>query len=105
MASAMSYSSIDAVIQAWVKKHRFTLFDRTEGMDGSFRSIYVSSEKGECFQIWIDPPESGRVAIHAADVETHLNETLRQDWSVPIATLEVALENALTHVKAWMNRQ
>jgi hypothetical protein len=101
----MSYSSIDSVVQGWVKKHGFTLFDRIEGMEGSFRSVYMSSGEGECFQIWIDPPEAGRVTIHAADVETRHDEKLRQDWSAPLETLGVALENAVAHVRGWMNRQ
>ena len=102
--SAMSYAKIDSTIRAWTEKHRLTLFNGIEGMDHSLRCVYISSEKGECFQIWVGQPESGQVSIHAADVETHLDETLRQDWSVSVENLEAALENALARVQSWMNR-
>jgi len=100
----MSYSGIDPIIRAWTEKHGFTLFDRIEGMAPSIRCVYISTKQGECFQIWIDKPESGQVSIHAADVETHHDEELRQDWSVPVEDLESALEDAVVRVQSWMNR-
>ena len=102
----MGYSAIDSVIQAWVEKHRFTLFDRIDGHTESFRSVYLSSSEGECFQIWIDEPKAGNVTVHAADVETHNNEQqLRYDWSVPVDELRSALEEAVVQVRNWMARK
>jgi hypothetical protein len=98
------YSIIDPIIDAWVVKNGFSLFDRIQGGAPSFRSIYLSSQKGECFQIWVDAPASGRVSIHAADVETRNDEELRQDWTVSLVELPSALEAAVRHVRNWMER-
>lgn len=96
------YSSIDPAINAWVKRHGFSLYTRYA--DGpECRNVYVSGN-GECCQIWIDPPESGQVALHATDVETRNNEEMRQDWHVAVHKLEQALEEALAFVRQWMRR-
>src|SRR5574343_1189001 len=96
------YSSIDSVINDWVERHRFDLYTRYAG-GPECRNVYVSGH-GECCQIWIDPPESGRVALHAADVETRNDEEMRQDWHVALQDLEQTLEEALAFVRQWMNR-
>jgi hypothetical protein len=100
----LGYSTLDPIILSWVEKHGFTLFDRMEGGASSLRCVYLSSQKGECFQIWIDEPASGRVSLHAADVETLNDEELRQDWSVPVQELPSALDAAVAHVRHWMDR-
>ena len=99
----MSYDAIDPVIASWCKRYGFTLFTHTEGMSGQYRCIYTSSES-ECFQISVDEPDAGEVAIHAADVETHLDEELRKDWTVPVGALASALDAAVAHVRGWMER-
>ena len=101
----MTYAQIDPTIDAWVAKHKFSLFTHTEGMAGSdFRSVYLSSKHGECCQIWIDKPESGRVSLHAADVETRQDEEMRKDWCVPISELEATLDSAIAFVQKWFER-
>ena len=100
------YAAIESTILAWVGKHNFTLFDSVEGMpEQDLRGVYLSSERGECFQIWIDPPKSGQVAVHARDIETALDEEFRHDWNTPIAQLGVVLEDAVAQVNRWMERQ
>ena len=101
----MSYAEIDPIIRAWSQKHGFTLFERVEGDPTPVRSVYLSSPQGACFQIWIDQPRSSQVALHAADVETRDDEELRQDWSVPVSSLAVALDHAVLHVREWMGRK
>ena len=101
----MSYESIDPVILAWTERHALALFTSIEGMeDVTFRCVYVSGDKGESCQIWVEPPESNHVALHAAGVETRLDEKLKQDWRVPVTDLEHALEHALSTVEQWMAR-
>lgn len=96
------YSSIDPVINAWVKRHGFSLYKRYA--DGpECRNVYVSGND-ECCQIWIEPPESGKVALHAADVESRNDAEMLQDWRVPVHDLEHALEEALAFVRQWMKR-
>lgn len=101
----MTYAQIDPTIDAWVAKHKFSLFTHADGIAGSdFRAVYLSSKHGECCQIWIDKPKSGRVFLHAADVETRQDEEMRQDWCVPISDLEAALDSAIAFVQKWLER-
>lgn len=101
----MSYSKIDPAISRWVERHGFSLFTGYENHpDIECRAVYLSSEQGECCQIWIDKPESGTVCIHAGDVETHRDEELKKEWRVPVEELSRALENAVHFVKAWFTR-
>ena len=94
----MSYALIDSTISAWVEKHGFSPFNDPG------RSIFLSSDEGECCQIWIDAPKANSVQIHAAAVEAKEDEEMRQDWDVPIANLELALENAVVAVRQWFRR-
>lgn len=95
----MSYSAVDPVIRAWTERHGFTLFEHVGGKDGyPVRCVYVSSPRGECFQIWVEEPEARHVSIHAADVETHQDVEFRQDWRVPATQLGEALERVLARV-------
>lgn len=73
------------------------------------RATLAALSAGMCMfptmcQIWIDPPESGKVGLHAADVETRNDEEMRQDWYVPVHDLEQALEEALAFVQQWIKR-
>jgi hypothetical protein len=101
----MSYTAVDPVIRGWAHRHGFTLFDGLDGYpERSIRCVYVSSQRGECFQIWIDPPDSNWVGIHAADVETRCDEEMRHDLHVPLDELNNGLEAALIQVRRWMDR-
>jgi hypothetical protein len=103
--SNADFALIDSVIFAWVEKHSFKLFTGYQGFEHiACRNVYFSSSKGECCQIWVDPPRSEMVALHAADVETHMDEELRHDWSVPVEKLDAALDDALAFVRKWMDR-
>lgn len=102
----MNYSQIDPVISKWVDVHGFTLFTGYENHPGiEFRSVYISSRLGECCQIWVDAPASGKVCVHAGDVETFQDEELKMEWSVPVEELEGALENAVNFIKSWFERK
>jgi len=103
--SSQGYASIDSTINAWVEKHSFTLFRTIEGVpEQDFRTVYLSSDRGECFQIWIDPPEAGQVAVHAADIETKLDKEFRHEWRAPVGNLAAVLESAVAEVGRWMVR-
>lgn len=99
----MSYEKVDPVIREWSARHGFTLFESMQGFpERTLRCVYVSSQAGECFQIWVGEPTLGTVAVHAADVEGH--ESFQQEWSVPLQGLDAVLEEALVRVHHWMNR-
>ena len=102
----MNYSEIDQVISEWADKHGFSLFTKHENdSDSDFRAVYLSSEQGECCQIWIDEPKEGMVHIHAGDVETRQDEELKKEWCVPVKELAEALENAVNFVNTWFSRK
>lgn len=98
----MSYLGIDPVIASWAKKNSFTLF--TSQGEREIRAIYTSSQRGECFQIWIDAPDDGQVSIHAAEVETIEDKEFKKDWKVEVSEIGSALEEAFHTVKLWMSR-
>src|SRR5687768_16970975 len=100
---AQHYEQIDTVIESWALKHGLTIFTGTEGSPSSFRCAYLSSERGECCQIWIEPPHGQLVSLHAAEVET-LDGELRADWAVPISQLGPVLDQAIAHVRQWFAR-
>ena len=96
----MSYASIDPQIRDWAAKHALKLF--TSWADHAARFIYVSSVTGDCFQIWIDPPEAGQVSLHAAFVDGPRDEDLNWDCHVPESDLASALEQTFSKVTDWM---
>ena len=91
----MSYEEVDSVISAWVGKYGFTLF--TEHQDCAVRSVNVVSASGQKFQIWIDRPRSGKVAVHLWDYKKQ-----RRDWDVSVSDLAACLEAATAAAFAWM---
>jgi|SRR5271170_3503609 len=94
------YAEVDAEIRRWAETHSLVLFTEIAGRESRF--AYVSSTGSECFQIWIERPVRGQVAVHAACVEG------RRDLDPPykrlVATAEIgtALENAFQMVLKWM---
>ena len=102
---SMDYELLDPVITAWTEKYSFHLFTTQAGIpDLKFRTVYVSSERGECFQIWIDSPVNDRVTVHAGSIETFADEEFLHDWTVPVSALGQTLEDALQLVRDWMVR-
>lgn len=101
MTKTSVYSPVDECIKAWAERNSLTLF--TQQADREIRCIYVSSKAGECYQIWIDPPDNGEIAVHAACVEGRRDtEGALQDWGAPISRLDSSLEAALRSVIEWM---
>jgi len=96
----MSYVSVDPQIQEWVRIHALNLF--TSQGEREIRCVYVSSASGECFQIWIDPPEAGQVRVHAGCVEGRREDDDAETWHIPAPGLRPALEDAFQTVTSWM---
>lgn|GEM_PF-3685004 len=93
------YELIDPIIQAWAETHRLTLFNSFAGRDARF--CYWSSEQGECFQISVQPPQSGVARIDAWTVETVDDRELHRAWHAPIEGLAGALDVALAEIRGW----
>jgi hypothetical protein len=87
----VSYEEIDPIITEWAERHNLTLF--TEHQDCAVRSVDIVSASGQKFQIWIDRPRSGKVAVHLWDYKKQ-----RRDWEVGITGLAACLEAALAQL-------
>src|SRR5690348_6502367 len=61
------FNSTGAQILDWVARHSLVLQRSWAGEE--IRSVYVSSNSGECFQIWFDPPSNGHTCVHVGYVD------------------------------------
>jgi hypothetical protein len=95
----MSYDAIDPQITAWADRHGVTLFREWDGAQARF--CYTSSDAGECFQLVVREPQSGRVKIEAFSIETANDDEFQQSWDVPVSNVDEGLETALTTVEDW----
>ena len=90
----MSYVEIDPIILAWLHRHGLTLYERYQ--DSEVRSVDIVDAGGRKFQIWVDPPASGKVVVHVWDYRKR-----RKDWDTPIDELDHRLEEAVATVADW----
>jgi OHCU decarboxylase len=95
-----SYAAIDRQIQEWAGKHALLVASSFAGAE--CRSVHVSSEAGDCFQIWIEPPAGSGVGVHAEFIDGPKERDLRADWIVLPADIGPLLEEALASVFTWM---
>lgn len=98
----MSYEAVDDVISAWAASRGLTLSTEFGGRPRRF--CYVTGSRAECFQVSIEPPEDGLIAINAWDVETSDDTSLHRAWQVPVGDLYPALEEALEQIARWGQR-
>ena len=99
----MSYESIDSVVKAWTQRHGLSLLDGVQEVSGNAtKATYVSSNKGERFQIWVTAPDHTHVTVHAANFETNLGKEFCAEWQVPSHVLGNALEVVLSQVRQFM---
>jgi len=98
----MSYSDVDPIIQGWAKARSLKLFTNFAGEQTRF--CYISSAKGECFQISIEPPENGEISVHAWSIETIDDVEMHEEWKSRIDGLRATLEAALSEIEVWMKR-
>ena len=96
-----NFTEIDPQIERWAKKHSLMLNTSPWNSQES-RCVWLSSEAGECFQIWIEPPGDGLVRLHAAGVESRRDDHPPHDWMVPVGEIAAALESAYELVLEWM---
>lgn len=98
----LSYDTIDGPIAAWADRHG--LIFCTEVGGATRRFCYVSGDEHECFQISVEPPDGGIVAVDAWDVETEDDAELHQRWQVPAESIVEALDAALAQIAVWRSR-
>ncbi len=97
----VSYDQVDTAIAEWTTRHGLVL---TRSFGGrAVRNVYISSVTADVFQIWVDEPENGYVAIHAAGVEGVREDDPQRDWVVSVENLASALDEVLRVVEQWMH--
>ena len=98
-----SYAEVDPVIDAWAQSTVKKLF--TEWADQPARFAYLPGLRPfESFQISIDPPFAGRVAVSARSVDTDDGSKFNERWEGATDALAVLLEEATATVQKWVNR-
>ena len=96
----MSYASVDPQIQDWAQRHALKLFTSFPGRE--VRGAYVSSISGECFQIWIEPPEEGQIHVYVGCVEGRREDDPDETWRSAVSDLGATLDRAFQTVTDWM---
>jgi|CXWL01.1.fsa_nt_gi hypothetical protein len=94
----MTYASVDPIISAWGADNNLVVFDSFA--DEPARFCYRSSEAGECFQIAVEAPKDGEVAVHVWSVETNDDVEVHKEWRVSAEDLRGALDDALRAIDA-----
>ncbi len=97
------YEEVDATIAAWAVANVKMLFDEWAGKPARFAYL-PGLRPFECFQIWVEPPVSGQVAVYAASVDTDDDSEHQRTWEGPVASLGTMLDQATETVREWINR-
>ena len=94
-----SLSEIDPQLLKWATSHGLKLLTFDE-----CRCVYLGSQH-DCCQIWLAGPLKDQVVVHATEVEAFLDDAeLDFSISVPLADLELGLEEAFRQVQFWFAR-
>lgn len=99
----MSFETIGPIIETWAKKHGLHLMVESE--EPSRRYFYISSERGETFQIVIEPERGGSVRMDAHLIESPTGEEAHFVWEIPKSQTEHGLDLGLGSAQAWFKRK
>ena len=91
---------MEAEFSGWAGKHLFYISRSAERP--SYWSVYLSSEAGECFVIWMEPITDEKVRVCADYVEGPKNPGPHQEWIIEDIVLPETLEAAYHTVHVWM---
>lgn len=97
------YAEVDPIIDAWAAGTAKKLF--TEWADRPARFAYLPGLRPfECFQISVDQPHGGRIAVLARSIDTDDDSELEERWEGAVENLLTMLEEATDRVRRWANR-
>jgi hypothetical protein len=92
----MSYAIIDPILIPWVSKKGLKLF--TSFKDEEVRSTEVVDQRGNRYQIWVEPADSsGQYPVYAWDYKKRKSQFIG-----PLKDLEHNLEKAYSEVQMWI---
>jgi hypothetical protein len=94
------YESVDSIIADWAGRHTLWLQHSLSGREARF--CYMSSSRGECFYISIDPGTESGFVVHASSVDTLSDVDLREEWTATSGDMDAVLEMALKTTSEWM---
>lgn len=97
------YAEVDPIINAWAQMTVEKLF--TEWADQPARFAYLPGRRPfECFQVSIEPPSGGRIAVLARSVDTDDKSEFEERWEGTTDELGALLEGATATIQKWINR-
>ncbi|WP_018075945.1 hypothetical protein [Novosphingobium nitrogenifigens] len=97
------YGEADTIIKTWAKANVKTLFVEWAGQPARF--AYLPGHRPlECFQISIEPPVSGHIAVNACSIDTDDGSEFEKRWEGPLDSLAAMLDDATALVRGWANR-
>ena len=91
----VSYELIDPAIREWASKRGLQVYSRYREEEVRLIDV-VYGANGKC-QIWVDPPDGGRVSVHVWDYKKR-----REDFEVGVAELADCLDVAYEAAKKWI---
>ena len=98
-----AYSIIDAQLDRRAAENGWTVFK--EWANAPARFFYVGgSAPWDCFQIVIDPPAAGAIAVTARSVDTNDGQEFEQTWRGEIAEFDGLLNSAVASIETWKSR-
>ncbi|TPE58560.1 hypothetical protein FJQ54_15985 [Sandaracinobacter neustonicus] len=97
------YAEVDPIIDVWAAATVKKLFTEWAGRPARFAYL-PGLRPFECFQISINPPLGGHVAVLARSVDTDDESEFKQCWEGATETLSTMLDEATDQVRAWVNR-
>jgi hypothetical protein len=97
------YADVDPVIDAWANATVKKLFTEWGGQPARFAYL-PGLRQFESFQISIEPPLSGRVAVFARSIDTDDGSEFEQQWEDATEALSTMLETATNTIREWVCR-
>lgn len=98
----MAYEKIDQSINEWCSNKGFLVL--REDREPFRRYFYISSSRGEIFQVVIEPEHNNSVRMDLHLIEGLKDEEVDMVWTGPSDDLTYAFEIAEYSARSWFDR-